>query len=219
MRCVFLRPVLVTHAGRGHDHDSAATVHSGGDGPRADGEEPVQRETNGAAGSCTVDRDDQVGSKHMRAFSLNCFHLCSPHKVSSNISKYIEFSFMSLFSFHSGHPGKVLQFKRRRSPPSGSCENIFTEVNLKTVKLIIWYSKTTKCKTHLSCSLSPSLSLSPSFARLFSSSSSPPPVKRPYYNVNIHYKSPSPASLTQRRSHTMCQISTSNRTLEFFPEE
>uniref|UniRef100_A0A1A8HTT7 C-Jun-amino-terminal kinase-interacting protein 3 n=1 Tax=Nothobranchius kuhntae TaxID=321403 RepID=A0A1A8HTT7_NOTKU len=56
------------------------------------------------------------------------------------------------------------------------------------------------------------------FARLFSSSSSPPPVKRPYYSVNIHYKSPSPA-LTQRRSHTMCQISTSNRTLEFFPEE
>ncbi|KAK7939720.1 hypothetical protein WMY93_003046 [Mugilogobius chulae] len=56
------------------------------------------------------------------------------------------------------------------------------------------------------------------FARLFSSSSSPPPVKRPYYSVNIHYKSPSPA-FSQRRSHTMCQISTSNRTLEFFPEE
>uniref|UniRef100_A0AAV2KHJ4 RH2 domain-containing protein n=1 Tax=Knipowitschia caucasica TaxID=637954 RepID=A0AAV2KHJ4_KNICA len=56
------------------------------------------------------------------------------------------------------------------------------------------------------------------FARLFSTSSSPPPVKRPYYSVNIHYKSPSPA-FSQRRSHTMCQISTSNRTLEFFPEE
>uniref|UniRef100_A0A3B5MKI9 Mitogen-activated protein kinase 8 interacting protein 3 n=1 Tax=Xiphophorus couchianus TaxID=32473 RepID=A0A3B5MKI9_9TELE len=56
------------------------------------------------------------------------------------------------------------------------------------------------------------------FARLFSSSSSPPPVKRPYSNVNIHYKSPSPA-FNQRRSHTMCQISTSNRTLEFFPED
>ncbi|XP_028267606.1 C-Jun-amino-terminal kinase-interacting protein 3 isoform X15 [Parambassis ranga] len=54
------------------------------------------------------------------------------------------------------------------------------------------------------------------FARLFSTSSSPPPVKRPYYSVNIHYKSP---ALSQRRSHTMCQISTSNRTLEFFPEE
>lgn len=63
------------------------------------------------------------------------------------------------------------------------------------------------------------LSLSTSFARLFSSSSSPPPVKRPYYSVNIHYKSPSPAGFSQRRSHTMCQISTSNRTLEFFPEE
>uniref|UniRef100_A0A3B4GLT2 C-Jun-amino-terminal kinase-interacting protein 3 n=1 Tax=Pundamilia nyererei TaxID=303518 RepID=A0A3B4GLT2_9CICH len=57
------------------------------------------------------------------------------------------------------------------------------------------------------------------FARLFSSSSSPPPVKRPFCNVNIHYKSPSPASFPQRRSHTMCQISTSNRTLEFFPED
>ncbi|KAG7266675.1 hypothetical protein CRUP_038063 [Coryphaenoides rupestris] len=57
------------------------------------------------------------------------------------------------------------------------------------------------------------------FARLFSTSSSPPPVKRPYYSVNIHYKSPSPAGFPQRRSHTMCQISTSNRTLEFFPEE
>ncbi|XP_072298662.1 C-Jun-amino-terminal kinase-interacting protein 3 isoform X5 [Eucyclogobius newberryi] len=56
------------------------------------------------------------------------------------------------------------------------------------------------------------------FARLFSTSSSPPPVKRPYCSVNIHYKSPSPA-FSQRRSHTMCQISTSNRTLEFFPEE
>ncbi|XP_058508935.1 C-Jun-amino-terminal kinase-interacting protein 3 isoform X13 [Solea solea] len=57
------------------------------------------------------------------------------------------------------------------------------------------------------------------FARLFSSSASPPPVKRPYYSVNIHYKSPSPAGFSQRRSQTMCQISTSNRTLEFFPEE
>uniref|UniRef100_H3D1Y9 Mitogen-activated protein kinase 8 interacting protein 3 n=1 Tax=Tetraodon nigroviridis TaxID=99883 RepID=H3D1Y9_TETNG len=55
------------------------------------------------------------------------------------------------------------------------------------------------------------------FARLFSSSSSPPPVKRPYCSVNIHYKSPA-AGFSQRRSHTMCQISTSNRTLEFFPE-
>ncbi|XP_058265818.1 C-Jun-amino-terminal kinase-interacting protein 3 isoform X12 [Hemibagrus wyckioides] len=57
------------------------------------------------------------------------------------------------------------------------------------------------------------------FARLFSSSSSPPPVKRPYTSVNIHYRSPSPAGFSQRRSHTMCQISTSDRTLEFFPEE
>lgn len=62
------------------------------------------------------------------------------------------------------------------------------------------------------------LSLS-SFARLFSSSASPPPVKRPYTSVNIHYKSPSPAGYNQRRSQTMCQISTSNCILEFLPEE
>ncbi|XDV13395.1 hypothetical protein PO909_001806 [Leuciscus waleckii] len=57
------------------------------------------------------------------------------------------------------------------------------------------------------------------FARLFSSSASPPPVKRPYNSVNIHYKSPSPAGYNQRRSQTMCQISTSNCILEFLPEE
>ncbi|XP_058891646.1 C-Jun-amino-terminal kinase-interacting protein 3-like isoform X5 [Acipenser ruthenus] len=57
------------------------------------------------------------------------------------------------------------------------------------------------------------------FARLFSSSSSPPPAKRPYTAVNIHYKSPTPAGFSQRRNHTMCQISTMGRTLQFFPEE
>ncbi|XP_077172782.1 C-Jun-amino-terminal kinase-interacting protein 3 isoform X22 [Paroedura picta] len=57
------------------------------------------------------------------------------------------------------------------------------------------------------------------FSRLFSSSSSPPPAKRSYPSVNIHYKSPTAAGFSQRRSHTMCQISAGNRTLEFFPEE
>ncbi|XP_057202730.1 C-Jun-amino-terminal kinase-interacting protein 3 isoform X14 [Triplophysa rosa] len=57
------------------------------------------------------------------------------------------------------------------------------------------------------------------FARLFSSSSSPPPVKRPYNSVNIHYKSPSIGGYNQRRSQTMCQISTSNCILEFMPED
>ncbi|XP_061079939.1 C-Jun-amino-terminal kinase-interacting protein 3-like [Conger conger] len=57
------------------------------------------------------------------------------------------------------------------------------------------------------------------FARLFSASASPPPVKRPYTSVNIHYKSPSPAGFSQRRSYTMCQISASNGKLEFFPED
>ncbi|XP_074925443.1 C-Jun-amino-terminal kinase-interacting protein 3 isoform X23 [Chelonoidis abingdonii] len=57
------------------------------------------------------------------------------------------------------------------------------------------------------------------FSRLFSSSSSPPPVKRNYPSVNIHYKSPTTAGFSQRRSHTMCQISSGSRTLEFFPED
>ncbi|XP_043944892.1 C-Jun-amino-terminal kinase-interacting protein 3 [Protopterus annectens] len=57
------------------------------------------------------------------------------------------------------------------------------------------------------------------FSRLFSASSSPPPVKRPYPAVNIHYKSPQPAGFSQRRSHTMGQISTAGRTLEFFTED
>ncbi len=70
--------------------------------------------------------------------------------------------------------------------------------------------------THFALSLSLSFS---SFARLFSSSASPPPVKRPYTSVNIHYKSPSPAGYNQRRSQTMCQISTSSCILEFMPEE
>uniref|UniRef100_A0A670JRM6 C-Jun-amino-terminal kinase-interacting protein 3 n=1 Tax=Podarcis muralis TaxID=64176 RepID=A0A670JRM6_PODMU len=57
------------------------------------------------------------------------------------------------------------------------------------------------------------------FSRLFSSSSSPPPAKRSYPSVNIHYKSPTAAGFSQRRSHTMCQISAGSRTLEFFPDE
>uniref|UniRef100_A0A8C1J0B2 C-Jun-amino-terminal kinase-interacting protein 3 n=1 Tax=Cyprinus carpio TaxID=7962 RepID=A0A8C1J0B2_CYPCA len=57
------------------------------------------------------------------------------------------------------------------------------------------------------------------FATVFSSSASPPPVKRTYNSVNIHYKSPSPAGYNQRRSQTMCQISTSSCILEFMPEE
>ncbi|KAM4656600.1 C-Jun-amino-terminal kinase-interacting protein 3 isoform 8-T9 [Amazona ochrocephala] len=57
------------------------------------------------------------------------------------------------------------------------------------------------------------------FSRLFSSSSSPPPAKRTYPSVNIHYKSPTTAGFSQRRSHTMCQISSGSRTLELFPED
>ncbi|XP_058290201.1 C-Jun-amino-terminal kinase-interacting protein 3 isoform X6 [Hylobates moloch] len=57
------------------------------------------------------------------------------------------------------------------------------------------------------------------FSRLFSSSSSPPPAKRPYPSVNIHYKSPTTAGFSQRRNHAMCPISAGSRTLEFFPDD
>jgi len=66
-----LYSVFVTHARWGHDNDSAAAVYSGGDGPCTDGEEPVQRETDGAAGGSTVDRDDQVGSRKQEMKNLD----------------------------------------------------------------------------------------------------------------------------------------------------
>ncbi|XP_054991396.1 C-Jun-amino-terminal kinase-interacting protein 3 isoform X3 [Sorex araneus] len=56
------------------------------------------------------------------------------------------------------------------------------------------------------------------FSRLFSSSSSPPPAKRSYPSVNIHYKSPTTTGFSQRRGHAMCQIPGS-RPLEFFPDD
>ncbi|XP_047636914.1 C-Jun-amino-terminal kinase-interacting protein 3 isoform X16 [Phacochoerus africanus] len=57
------------------------------------------------------------------------------------------------------------------------------------------------------------------FSRLFSSSSSPPPAKRSYPSVNIHYKSPTTAGFSQRRNHGMCHISAGSRPLEFFPDD
>lgn len=35
-------------------------LHPGGNGSSADGTQPIQREADGAAGGCEVDRDDQV---------------------------------------------------------------------------------------------------------------------------------------------------------------
>lgn len=46
--------VFVLTAGR-RGHDPEAQVHAGGDGARPDGTQPVQRETNGAAGGCPLD--------------------------------------------------------------------------------------------------------------------------------------------------------------------
>ncbi len=51
--------VLLSTAGR-CGHDAETTVHTCRDGPRADGAQPVQGETDGASGSCALDRDDQV---------------------------------------------------------------------------------------------------------------------------------------------------------------
>lgn len=36
-------------------HGAAEALHSSGDGPGADGEEPVQGEADGAAGGCAMD--------------------------------------------------------------------------------------------------------------------------------------------------------------------
>lgn len=56
----FCRLVLIAHPRRRYDHDAEAAVYAGGDGEGADGEEPVQREADGAAGGCAMDRDDSV---------------------------------------------------------------------------------------------------------------------------------------------------------------
>ncbi|CAG02648.1 unnamed protein product, partial [Tetraodon nigroviridis] len=145
-------------AGGRHDADAAAAVHPRGDGAGADGEEPVQGETDGAAGGRPVDRDDPVGGAPARATAPDggpgpTLHLC----VSS------------------GRRGRAPRSRRRRSPPSGSCECLLSSLG-----------------TGEPAFPEPSSPPSTSFARLFSSSSSPPPVKRPYCSVNIHYKSPSP---------------------------
>ncbi|XP_042636708.1 C-Jun-amino-terminal kinase-interacting protein 3 [Orycteropus afer afer] len=57
------------------------------------------------------------------------------------------------------------------------------------------------------------------FSRLFSSSSSPPPAKRAYPSVNIHYRSPTAAGFSQRRGHAVCHMAAGSRPLEFFPDD
>lgn len=41
-------------------HSTEETLHTSGNGPSADGEEPVQGEADGAAGGCPMDWDDKV---------------------------------------------------------------------------------------------------------------------------------------------------------------
>lgn len=93
--------VFITHSRRRHDYDPAAPLYPSGDGPCADGEEPVQREADGAPRGCSVDRDDQV--------ELQDFF-------------FFFYSWKLKFYFLSEHPGKVRRSRRKRSPPSGSCE-------------------------------------------------------------------------------------------------
>lgn len=102
------------------------------------------------------------------------------------------------------HPENIRPSRRRRSPPSGSCESGVP--GWGAGKAAPWPPLTPHASTG-------------SFSRLFSSSSSPPPAKRSYPSVNIHYKSPTTAGFSQRRSHAMCQISAGSRPLEFFPDE
>lgn len=102
-------------------------------------------------------------------------------------------------------PESIHLSRRRRSPPSGNCE----------LGVPGWgggREGSPLAAPHFHASTG-------SFSRLFSSSSSPPPAKRSYPSVNIHYKSPTTAGFSQRRSHAMCPISAGSRPLEFFPDE
>lgn len=54
--------VLISSAGRCR-HDAETAVHTCRDGSCTDGAQPVQGETDGASGSCALDRDDQVREK------------------------------------------------------------------------------------------------------------------------------------------------------------
>ena len=47
-------------------YSAEEALHQGGDGQGPDGEEPVQGETDGAAGGGQMDRDDQVRQKQPR---------------------------------------------------------------------------------------------------------------------------------------------------------
>lgn len=53
-----LTPCFVPTERRAYSAEKA--IHQGGDGQSLDGEEPVQGEADGAAGSCQMDRDDPV---------------------------------------------------------------------------------------------------------------------------------------------------------------
>lgn len=53
--------VLIPLLAGGCSHGSEEEVYQSRDGQSPDGEEPVQGETDGATGSCTMDRDDTVG--------------------------------------------------------------------------------------------------------------------------------------------------------------
>lgn len=54
-------------------YSTEEALHPGGDGPCADGKEPVQRAADGAAGSGAVDGDDQVHSNRLQVYTHTLF--------------------------------------------------------------------------------------------------------------------------------------------------
>lgn len=61
--------VYLCAAAEWRTHSPEEALHQGGDGQSADGEKPVQRETDGATGSCAVDRDDKVQNKTLNIYT------------------------------------------------------------------------------------------------------------------------------------------------------
>lgn len=57
--CYRLLTVCIVYSER-RSHSAEEEIHTGGDGSGPDGAQPVQRETDGAAGGREVDGDDPV---------------------------------------------------------------------------------------------------------------------------------------------------------------
>lgn len=77
-------------------HSSETEVHTGGNGSSADGEKPVQGETDGAAGGRPVDRNDPVNISAL--FSLPHFFPDGSVHVNYRFTKdFVIFYFNEVF--------------------------------------------------------------------------------------------------------------------------